>query len=50
MNTDPSEPFTVRRGERIAQLVVMKVEHAAFTPVAEHDETHRGEGGWGHTG
>ena len=50
VNTDPSEPFLVQRGERIAQLVIMKVEHARFEPVEQHDETHRGEGGWGHTG
>jgi dUTP pyrophosphatase len=50
VNTDASEPFLVQRGERIAQLVIMKVEHAAFAAVDDHDETHRGEGGWGHTG
>lgn len=50
VNTDPREPFLVQRGERIAQLVIMKVEHAVFTTVDEHDETHRGAGGWGHTG
>jgi len=43
-------PFLVQRGERIAQLVIMRVEHARFAAVDEHDETHRGEGGWGHTG
>jgi dUTP pyrophosphatase len=50
VNTDPVEPFTVRRGERIAQLVVLKVEHAAFAVVDAHDATERGEGGWGSTG
>ena len=50
VNTDPVEPFTVRRGERIAQLVILKVEQAAFTVVDGHDATHRGEGGWGSTG
>jgi len=50
VNTDPSEPFLVQRGERIAQLVIMKVEQAAFTAVDEHDGTARGAGGWGHTG
>ena len=44
------EPFVIKRGERIAQLVIMKVEQAAFTAVDEHDETRRGDGGWGHTG
>jgi dUTP pyrophosphatase len=50
VNTDPNEPFTVKRGERIAQLVIVKVEHAAFGVVDAHDETARGEGGWGSTG
>lgn len=50
VNTDPAEPFTVRRGERIAQLVIMKVEQAEFTVVDEHDATDRGAGGWGSTG
>jgi dUTP pyrophosphatase len=50
VNTDPSEPFIVRRGERIAQLVIMKVEQATFAEIDAHDATHRGEGGWGSTG
>ena len=47
VNTDPTEAFTVRRGARIAQLVVLRVEHAAFGVVDEHDTTDRGAGGWG---
>jgi dUTP pyrophosphatase len=50
VNTDPTEAFTVKRGERIAQLVIMKVEQAAFTVVEAHDQTDRGAGGWGSTG
>jgi dUTP pyrophosphatase len=50
VNTDPSEPFPVRRGERIAQLVIQAVEHAAFVEVDALDDTERGEGGFGHTG
>lgn len=45
-----SEPFEIRRGERIAQLVPAKVQHAAFAEVAELDETARGVGGFGSTG
>jgi dUTP diphosphatase len=45
-----SEPFTVRRGERIAQLVVARVEHARIEPVPELGGTSRGEGGFGSTG
>lgn len=51
VNTDPTEEFTVRRGERIAQLVVQRVEHAVLVEVDEFDDdTERGEGGFGHTG
>lgn len=50
VNTDPREPFEVKRGERIAQLVIQAVEHVAFIEVDELDETERGEGGFGHTG
>ena len=45
-----SEPFDVRRGERIAQLVPAPVLKAAFQEVAELDDTHRGSGGFGSTG
>jgi dUTP pyrophosphatase len=50
VNTDPTEPFEVRRGERIAQLVIQAVEHVAFLEVDQLDDTERGEGGFGHTG
>ena len=45
-----SEPFEIVPGERIAQMVVAKHEHAEFTLVSELDETERGAGGYGHTG
>ena len=45
-----SEPFEVRRGERIAQLVPAPVLKAAFREVPELGETHRGAGGFGSTG
>jgi dUTP pyrophosphatase len=45
-----SEPFQVRRGERIAQLVPAMVQKAAFREVAELSETSRGAGGFGSTG
>jgi dUTP pyrophosphatase len=50
VNTDPDEDYRVERGDRIAQLVVLRVEHAAFLPVAALDATDRGTGGFGHTG
>lgn len=45
-----SEPFTVNRGERIAQLVIAPVTRAAWDEVSSLDETERGAGGFGHTG
>ena len=45
-----AEPFEVKRGERIAQLVPAAVQRAAFVEVAELDETSRGAGGFGSTG
>ena len=50
LNTDPAEAFTVRRGDRIAQLVVQPVAQARFLEVAELPPTPRGEGGFGSTG
>ena len=45
-----SDPFEVRRGDRIAQLVLAPVTRATWQAVAELDETARGEGGFGSTG
>jgi dUTP pyrophosphatase len=45
-----AEPFEIRRGERIAQLVPAAVQRATFAEVAELDETSRGAGGFGSTG
>jgi dUTP pyrophosphatase len=45
-----AEPFIVRRGERIAQLVVARVEHVRIEPVSELGGTSRGQGGFGSTG
>jgi dUTP pyrophosphatase len=44
------EPFTVNRGERIAQMIIAPVVQAVLEPVAELDETERGAGGFGSTG
>ena len=45
-----SEPFEIRRGDRIAQLVPAAVERAVLTEVGQLDETTRGVGGFGSTG
>ena len=45
-----SSPFEVRRGDRIAQLVLAPVTRAVWLPVEQLDQTPRGEGGFGSTG
>ena len=50
LNTDRREPFHIRRGDRIAQLVIQKVEEVTLVPVPELDDTGRGAGGFGSTG
>ena len=45
-----SEPQTIRRGDRIAQLVVAPIVRAQWVEVANMDDTSRGSGGFGHTG
>ena len=50
INTDPKDDFKINRGDRIAQLVIQRVENASFTPVDELPESERGLGGFGHTG
>jgi len=44
------EPFSISRGDRIAQMVIAKVERPVVLEVLELDETGRGQGGFGHTG
>ena len=44
------EAYTIRRGDRIAQMIVAPVTRAELAPVDELDESERGEGGFGHTG
>jgi dUTP pyrophosphatase len=50
VNLDPTEDYEVRRGDRIAQLVIQRVEEAAFRPVDELPASERGDGGFGHSG
>lgn len=50
VNTDPDEDYRVERGDRIAQLVIQRVEHASFAAVSSLEASERGEGGFGHTG
>ena len=50
INHDPVRPLVLRRGERIAQLVVQRVERAQFVEVADLPDSSRGAGGHGSTG
>jgi len=50
LNTDPREPFEVEPGDRIAQLVLVRVEAPPLEEAAELDETSRGQGGFGSSG
>jgi dUTP diphosphatase len=44
------EPFEIKRGDRIAQMVIQRVEAARIEPSDELDQTTRGQGGFGSTG
>lgn len=50
VNTDRHEPFRVRRGDRIAQLVIQRFETASFVEARDLPESVRGPGGYGSTG
>lgn len=50
VNLDPAEKFEVSRGDRIAQLVIRRVEDVVWREVAALDDTQRGLGGFGSTG
>lgn len=49
LNTDPARPYHVHRGDRIAQLVIQRVEDVTWVEVDALDENNRG-GGFGHSG
>jgi dUTP pyrophosphatase len=50
LNTDATETLTFKRGDRIAQMVIQRVEHAAFEHVDELPGSIRGATGFGSTG
>jgi dUTP pyrophosphatase len=50
VNLDPSAPIYIKRGEKVAQLVVQPVEIVSLEAVDELPESVRGEGGFGSTG
>jgi dUTP pyrophosphatase len=50
LNTDAARPVSLRRGDRIAQLVVQRVENVTFREVPALPGSARGEGGFGSTG
>jgi dUTP pyrophosphatase len=50
LNTDPEHPVRLRRGDRIAQLVIQRVEMPVFVEVETLPGSHRGDSGHGSTG
>ena len=50
VNLDPDTPIELRRGDRIAQLVVQRVETATFVEADDLPDSSRGAGGYGSTG
>jgi dUTP pyrophosphatase len=50
LNTDLETPVVLARGDRVAQLVIQKVERARFVEVERLPGSHRGEGGFGSSG
>lgn len=50
LNTDTEAPVTLRRGDRVAQLVVQRVERARFLAATTLPGSHRGAGGFGSSG
>jgi dUTP pyrophosphatase len=50
VNLDPTNDYEVKKGDRIAQLVVLPVPLATFRAVEDLPEAHRGEGGFGSSG
>jgi dUTP pyrophosphatase len=50
LNTDREQAIELRRGDRIAQMVIQRVEHALFVAVGELNDSVRGAGGFGSTG
>jgi len=50
LNTDPDTDYQVKRGDRIAQLVIVAVGQVSFRVVEALPESERGSGGFGHSG
>src|SRR5262249_6371031 len=50
LNTDKHDAFHIHHGDRIAQMVIQKIEEVSFIQMPELDDTERGAGGFGSTG
>ena len=50
INLDPHNSIRIKRGDRIAQMLVQRVEMFTFNEVDSLDDSDRGEGGYGSTG
>lgn len=43
-------PYVIKKGDKMAQMLIQKIEHVSFSEVEELSDTTRGDGGWGSTG
>ncbi len=50
INLDKEKEFVIKKGDKICQLVIKKIEQASLIEVEELDDSERGEGGFGSTG
>ncbi len=50
INMDPEKSFNIKKGDKICQMVIQKIEEVQLTETANLDDTGRGEGGFGSTG
>lgn len=50
INLDSKNPITIKRGDRVAQLVIQRIENVRFIPVSHLPGTQRGSDGFGSTG
>ena len=50
VNMDATKPISIRRGDRVAQLVIQRIENVRFVPVTHLPGTERGSAGFGSTG
>ena len=50
VNMDRTNPISIKRGDRVAQIIIQRIENVNFVPVSQLPGTERGSGGFGSTG